>query len=385
MKFLLLSVAVTLTAGQQFKQSLEFNPAVRLAGPGFFQQGSSFRSSSTTDNSNRNNQFQNRGSTVQFSSLSNNRNSESLVRFQNDNQFPSGRTSFQQSQQNIINSFDSNSQTRPQAQALQQNQQNTFSSTGAFQQDSGNQFQSTSSVITSQVNGGLRFDVNQGNSPSRPQTFTDNQQDSRRNRLTAINVQLTPSVRFQDQQVTGTSFQTNRNQQNADNRFQQTSFTGTRFENNINNNNNNNIQFSTNSQVSSRSQSQSSNRQQLNAASSLSQFTDEVNGVFEPLNLPSGATLLLGRISSSFSCADRPYGYYADQENSCRVFHICNPALFSDGKIETYQYSFMCGEGTVFDQDELTCKVEYDATPCQEAANFYFRNEQFGRLEDRNL
>ncbi|XP_064099628.1 myb-like protein I [Macrobrachium nipponense] len=382
MKFLLLSVAVTLTAGQQFQQSLEFNPAVRLAGPGFFQQGSSFRSSSSVDNSNRNNQFQNRGSNVQFSSLSNNRNSESLVRFQNDNQFQSGRTSFQQDQQNTLNSFDSSSQNRLQAQSLQQNQQNTFSSTGAFQQNSGNQFQSTSSVTTSQINDGLRFDLNRGNSLSQPQTFTDNQQDSRRNRLTAINVQLTPSVRFQDQQVTGTSLQTNRNQQNNDNRFQQTSFTETRF---VNNNNNNNIQFNTNSQVSSTGQSQSSNRQQLNAASSLSQFTDEVNGVFEPLNLPSGATLLLGRISSSFSCADRPYGYYADQENSCRVFHVCNPALFSDGKIETYQYSFMCGEGTVFDQDELTCKVEYDATPCQEAANFYFRNEQFGRVEERNF
>ncbi|XP_066986884.1 probable serine/threonine-protein kinase clkA [Macrobrachium rosenbergii] len=381
MKFLVFSVAVAIVAGQQFQQSLEFNnPAVRLAGPGFFQQGSSLSSGFTFDN-NRNSQFQNRGSDAQFSPLSNNRNSESFVRFQNDNQFQSGRTSFQ----NSLNSFDNGNRDRFQAQSLQQSQQNTFS-TGIFQQDSGNQLQSTGSLSTSQVNDGFSSGLIQGFSSSQPQTFTDNQQDSRRNRLTAINVQLTPTIRFQDRQVTGTSFQTNRNQQNADNRFQQTGFSGVRFENNNNNNNNNNdIQFSTNSQVSSRSQSQSSSRQQLNAASSLSQFTDEVNGVFEPLNLPSGATLLLGRISSSFSCADKPYGYYADQENSCRVFHICNPALFSDGKIETYQYSFMCGEGTVFDQDVLTCKAEYDATPCQEAANFYFRNEQFGRLEDRNF
>ncbi|XP_064100668.1 probable serine/threonine-protein kinase DDB_G0278845 [Macrobrachium nipponense] len=371
-------------AGQQFQQSLEFNnPAVRLAGPGFFQQGGSLSSRFSFDNS-RNNQFQNRGSIAQFSPLSNNRDSESIVSFQNENQFQFGGISFQQNQQNTFNSLDNENRDRFQAQSLQQNPQNIFS-TGAFQQDGGNQFQSSSSLSSSQINDGFSLGLTQGLSSSQPQTFTDNQQDSRSNRPTAINVQLTPSVRFQDQQITGTSFQSNRNQQNNDNRFQQTSFTGTRFVNNNNNNNNNNIQFNTNSQVSSTSQLQSSNRRQLNAASSLSQFTDEVNGVFEPLNLPSGATLLLGRISSSFSCADRPYGYYADQENSCRVFHVCNPALFSDGKIETYQYSFMCGEGTVFDQDELTCKVEYDATPCQEAANFYFRNEQFGRLEDRNF
>ncbi|XP_064100932.1 uncharacterized protein DDB_G0292186-like [Macrobrachium nipponense] len=383
MRVVFFSVAVVLAAGQQFQQNLEFgSPAVRLAGPGFFQQGSSFSSGASFSNSNRNNQFQNQNSNIQFSSLSNNRNSESLAGFQNDNQFQSGGISFQQNQQNAFNSFDTNNRDTFQTQSPQQNQQNTFSSTGAFQQGSGNQFQSTSSVSTSQVNDGFRFGLNERISLSQPQTFTDNQQDSRTNRLTAINVQLTPTIRFQDQQITGTSFQTNRNQQNAENKFQQTGFTGTRF---VNNNNNNNIQFNTNSQVSSTGQSQSSNRQQLNAASSLSQFTDEVNGVFEPLNLPSGATLLLGRISSSFSCADRPYGYYTDQKNSCRVFHVCNPALFSDGKIETYQYSFMCGEGTVFDQDELTCKAEYEATPCQEAANFYFRNEQFGRLEDRNF
>ncbi|CAL4064000.1 unnamed protein product [Meganyctiphanes norvegica] len=102
-------------------------------------------------------------------------------------------------------------------------------------------------------------------------------------------------------------------------------------------------------------------------------------GSFEPLNLPSGASALLGGISSSFSCADRPYGYYADPDNYCRVFHICNPALFGDGTVQTYQYSFFCGEGAVFDQSKLTCVAEFEATPCQDAPNFYFRNEVFGR------
>ena len=61
-------------------------------------------------------------------------------------------------------------------------------------------------------------------------------------------------------------------------------------------------------------------------------------GVFEPMNLPSGASDLLGQIDTSFSCIDKPYGYYADQANDCRLFHICYPALFPDGRSEIYQY-----------------------------------------------
>merc|ERR1712106_338045 len=111
--------------------------------------------------------------------------------------------------------------------------------------------------------------------------------------------------------------------------------------------------------------------------------TSDVNeyesfGEFEPLNLPSGARFMLGDISSSFSCADRPYGYYADVDNYCRVFHVCNPTLFSDGVVQTYQYSMMCGEGTQFDQRTMTCVEQTKASPCQDAPNFYWLNEHFG-------
>ncbi|XP_076034930.1 uncharacterized protein LOC143021379 [Oratosquilla oratoria] len=112
-------------------------------------------------------------------------------------------------------------------------------------------------------------------------------------------------------------------------------------------------------------------------------FGTIINGRFEPLNLPAGASLILGTIDTSFTCADRPYGYYADQGNDCRVFHVCNPYLFEDGRIETVQYSFMCGEGSVFDQKELTCADQLAALSCQEAANFYFRNEEFGLLDEK--
>merc|ERR1711872_76509 len=113
------------------------------------------------------------------------------------------------------------------------------------------------------------------------------------------------------------------------------------------------------------------------------QQQQESSGAFEPLNLPSGASVLLGSISSQFSCVGLPYGYYADEDNSCRVFHVCNPLINANEGVETYQYSFMCGEGTQFDQRQLTCVRPEEATPCQETRNFLYVNEQFGRPIER--
>ncbi|KAK8392994.1 hypothetical protein O3P69_013200 [Scylla paramamosain] len=103
----------------------------------------------------------------------------------------------------------------------------------------------------------------------------------------------------------------------------------------------------------------------------------------EPLNLSSGASFMLGAISTTFSCLDRPYGYYADPDNNCHIFHVCHPSLLHDGSVHTYQYSFMCGEGTVFDQKEMTCVAEWVATPCTEASSFYLRNQEFGQVQER--
>ncbi|CAL4209028.1 unnamed protein product, partial [Meganyctiphanes norvegica] len=75
-----------------------------------------------------------------------------------------------------------------------------------------------------------------------------------------------------------------------------------------------------------RNQFQNNNfrQQNQNLQSHLNDYQNEIFGVFEPLNLPSGASAMMGDISSTFSCADRPYGYYADVENFCSVYHICN-------------------------------------------------------------
>jgi len=123
---------------------------------------------------------------------------------------------------------------------------------------------------------------------------------------------------------------------------------------------------------------QQQRQQQQQQQQQQEQYDGEVQGVFEPLNLPSGASLLLGQVSTEFSCNNRPYGYYGDDTNNCRVFHICYPALFSSGVIETYQYSFMCGEGTQFDQKEMACVSYESALPCIETQNYYIRNAEFG-------
>ncbi|QQP52927.1 Uncharacterized protein FKW44_005225, partial [Caligus rogercresseyi] len=53
-------------------------------------------------------------------------------------------------------------------------------------------------------------------------------------------------------------------------------------------------------------------------------------------------------VQTTFSCDGQPYGYYADVDNNCQIFHICLPIEDDLGQIiETAQYSFICGNATV--------------------------------------
>lgn len=52
-------------------------------------------------------------------------------------------------------------------------------------------------------------------------------------------------------------------------------------------------------------------------------------------------------------CDERVYGYYVDTENSCQVFHVCYPYVDVDLLIKVRMFSFICGEGLVFDQSRL--------------------------------
>ncbi|XP_063602306.1 putative uncharacterized protein DDB_G0291812 [Penaeus indicus] len=431
MKVLAVVALAAAAVGQQFQQQRQYDTAVRLATPGYFQQGGSFTSASFRNTNGRlqGDSFQNSFQTATSDSNSSRQsglfqNSNQLQRNADANRNQFQTTSFQQSsidsnafQQNSRSSFQNsnaqsgnsffqsgssqfgsdnrfrtntdqiNSGSRFQSSFDNQNSNNGFQSSfdnqdsnnrfqSSFNQDSNNRFQSTFNNQDS--NNRFQSSFDNQNSNNRFQS-TFNSQDSSNRFQSTFNNQDS-NDRFQstfDNQNSNNQFQSTFNNQNSNNRFQSTfnnQDSNNRFQSTFNNQDSSN-RFSQNSQATSF----------LRSGSSFDSSSDSVSGVFEPLNLPSGASALLGGITSSFSCLDRPYGYYADQDNSCRVFHVCNPTLFSNGAVETYQYSFMCGEGSVFDQKELTCVAESSAIPCLESSNYFYTNEQFGRPEDKSF
>jgi len=90
--------------------------------------------------------------------------------------------------------------------------------------------------------------------------------------------------------------------------------------------------------------------------------------------LPAGYEDILSRPYNpdSFSCEGQDYGYYADVESACEIFHICLPIQDNEGIVtSTAKYSFFCGNGTVFDQQALVCNHADDAFPCEESPSLY--------------
>ena len=106
-------------------------------------------------------------------------------------------------------------------------------------------------------------------------------------------------------------------------------------------------------------------------------------GQDEPTNnLPAGSEDILSNpYSDGFSCEGQAYGYYADVENNCEVFHICLPIENNEGEVIEYaKWSFVCGNQTVFDQQTLTCNHRDDAFPCEESSSL-FGAVEFGLVE----
>lgn len=73
---------------------------------------------------------------------------------------------------------------------------------------------------------------------------------------------------------------------------------------------------------------------------------------------------------TSFSCEGRGYdfGFYADEETGCQVYHVC-----WSGRRE----SFMCGVGTVFNQAILACDY-WHSVDCSKSSQFYGVNSELG-------
>jgi len=68
---------------------------------------------------------------------------------------------------------------------------------------------------------------------------------------------------------------------------------------------------------------------------------------------------------TSFSCADKADGMYADVEARCQPWHQC----LGDRK-----WSFLCPNGTIFNQEIFTCVWWFDFD-CESAEGFYSLNE----------
>ncbi|KAH9361167.1 hypothetical protein HPB48_003029 [Haemaphysalis longicornis] len=94
--------------------------------------------------------------------------------------------------------------------------------------------------------------------------------------------------------------------------------------------------------------------------------------------LPDGVEFLVGSVKTSFSCPAKN-GYYADVDNNCQIFHVCNVVPKDDGSTEVQQYSFLCGNQTVFSQFSLTCALPEDAIPCGSSADFFYLNDRIGQ------
>ena len=65
-------------------------------------------------------------------------------------------------------------------------------------------------------------------------------------------------------------------------------------------------------------------------------------------------------------------GYYADPEAECQVFHICT----ADGAGGLAKYSFLCPNGTLFNQNYFICDWWFNFD-CAEAEGLYSLNDEY--------
>nr|XP_026490656.1 uncharacterized protein LOC113396808 [Vanessa tameamea] len=100
----------------------------------------------------------------------------------------------------------------------------------------------------------------------------------------------------------------------------------------------------------------------------------------DSLNLPANSTSIRENITDTFSCENRTYGYYADVDNDCQIFHVCLPSQTPSGRNVTFKWSFICPKETVFNQEVLVCTREIDSIPCEESPDFYDLNMEIGKM-----
>lgn len=70
---------------------------------------------------------------------------------------------------------------------------------------------------------------------------------------------------------------------------------------------------------------------------------------------------------TSFDCGHVPAhpGMYANVETGCQAYHVCH-----DGREGDQGASFLCTNGTIFNQKEFTCDWWYNVD-CQSSLEYY--------------
>ncbi|XP_055377906.1 mucin-2 [Condylostylus longicornis] len=85
---------------------------------------------------------------------------------------------------------------------------------------------------------------------------------------------------------------------------------------------------------------------------------------------------ILPRIpQTTFSCRTFGNGYFADLETDCQVFHICE---------EGRKISFLCPNGTIFQQSELTCDWWFKVNCASSPGHYAESSEMLIRAQNRN-
>ena len=122
-------------------------------------------------------------------------------------------------------------------------------------------------------------------------------------------------------------------------------------------------------------------------------------------SLPSGVEEFAPTAVTSFRCNEQG-GYFADVETQCKLFHVCLPQELANGSRQVSQFTFACGNQTVFNQFSLTCAhpdvsadlrslqaeithfcspLKQDAIPCESSTEFFYLNERVSASEKVNL
>merc|ERR1719228_3150995 len=77
---------------------------------------------------------------------------------------------------------------------------------------------------------------------------------------------------------------------------------------------------------------------------------------------------------TTFTCDGRgDGGYYADTQAQCQPFHVCS----ADGEGGLVIYSFLCPNGTLFNQQNFVCQYWFNVD-CSQAEQFYGLNDNIG-------